>query len=96
LRLIVGPVVLGKRAGRGALKLLKRPVRFEWRLVPKRGIRPDGVVIVAPERQLPAGVVQGIEDLLVQERGLRQQTHQIADWIGGMTFVPMSACPNLW
>ena len=28
--------------------------------------------------------------------GLRQQTHQIADWIGGMTFVPMSACPNLW
>lgn len=30
-------------------------------------MRPDGVVIVAPERQLATGVVQGIEDLLVQK-----------------------------
>ena len=67
MRLVVGPVVLGKRAGRGALKLLKRPARFERCLVPERGMRSDGVVIVAPERQLPAGVVQGIEDLLVQK-----------------------------
>ena len=30
-------------------------------------MRPDRVVIVSPERQLPAGVVQSVEDLLVQE-----------------------------
>ena len=30
-------------------------------------MRPDRVVIIAPKRQLPAGVVQSIEDLLVQE-----------------------------
>ena len=53
--MVVGSVVLGKRAGRGALKLLKRPARFERRLVPKRGMRSDRVVIVSPERQLPAG-----------------------------------------
>ena len=67
MRLVVCALVLGKRAWRGALKLLKRPARFERRLVPKRGMRSDGVVIVAPERQVPAGVVQCIEDLLVQE-----------------------------
>ncbi len=67
MRLVVGSTVPGKRAGRGALKLLKRPARFERRLVPERGVRADGVVIVAPERQLPAGVVQAVEDLLVQE-----------------------------
>ena len=27
----------------------------------------DGVVIVTPERQLPAGVVQGVKNLLVQQ-----------------------------
>src|SRR5690606_232092 len=32
-------------------------------------MRSDGVVIVAPERQLAPGVVQGVEDLLVQELG---------------------------
>ena len=61
------PVVLGKRAGRGALKLLKRPARFERRLVSQRRMRSDGVVIVAPERQLPAGVLQGVKDLLIQK-----------------------------
>ena len=30
-------------------------------------MRSDGVVIVAPERQLAPDVVQGVEDLLVQE-----------------------------
>ena len=30
-------------------------------------MRPDRVVIIAPKRQLPAGVVQSIEDLLVQD-----------------------------
>lgn len=46
--MVVGSDVLGKRAGRGALKLLKRPARFERRLVPKRGMRSDRVVIVSP------------------------------------------------
>lgn len=45
LRLVVWSVVLGKRAGRGALKLLKRPLRFERRLVHERGMRPDRVAI---------------------------------------------------
>ena len=36
LGLVVGPVVLGKRAGSGALKLLKRPARLERRLVAER------------------------------------------------------------
>lgn len=65
--MVAGSVVLGKRAGCGAISLLKRPARFERRPVPEREMRPDRVVIVAPERQLPTGVVQGIEDLLVQE-----------------------------
>ena len=65
--MVVGLVVLGKRARRGAVKLLKRPARFERRSVPERGMRPDGVVIVAPERQFSAGVIQGVENLLVQE-----------------------------
>jgi hypothetical protein len=30
-------------------------------------MRSDGVVVVAPERQVTAGVFQGIEDLLVQK-----------------------------
>ena len=64
--MVVGSVVLGKRAEGGAHKLLKRPAHFEGRLVPKRGMRSDRVVIVAPERQFSAGVIQGIEDLLVQ------------------------------
>ena len=67
MRLVFRPVVLGKRAGRRALKLLKRPARFERRLVSQRRMRPDGIVIVAPDRQLPAGVLQGVEDLLIQK-----------------------------
>ena len=45
----------------------KRPARFERRQVVERGMRPDGVVVVAPEGDLAAGVVQGVEDLLVQQ-----------------------------
>lgn len=67
LRLVVWAVFLGKRVGRGASKLLKRPARCERRLVSQRRVRPDGVVIVAPERQLAPGVVQSVEYLLVQE-----------------------------
>ena len=57
---------LGKRAGRGALRLLKRPARFCWRLVGQRGMRADVVVVVSPKGQLAAGVSQAVEDLLVQ------------------------------
>jgi hypothetical protein len=57
---------LGKRAGRGAIRLLKRPARFCWRLVAQRGMRPDVVVVVSPDCQLSTGVGQAVEDLLVQ------------------------------
>ena len=57
---------LGKRAGRGALRLLKRPARFCRGFVSQRGMRPDVVVIVAPEGQLAPGISQTVEDLLVQ------------------------------
>jgi len=66
--LAVWAVVPGKRAGRGVLKLLKRPARFGRGLVPERGMRPERVSVAAPERQLPAGVLQSIEDLLIQKR----------------------------
>jgi hypothetical protein len=47
---------LGKRAGRVAIKKLKRPARFSWGLVSQRGMRPDVVVVVAPESQFAAGI----------------------------------------
>lgn len=39
---------LGKRAGRVALKSLKRPGRFCWGLVSERRVQPDVVVVVLP------------------------------------------------
>ena len=57
---------LGKRAGRGALGWLARPARFCGGNSAERGMRPDVVVVVAPEGQRPAGVGQAVEDLLVQ------------------------------
>ena len=57
----------GKCAGRGAFKLLKRPARFCGRLVFQRRVRPDIVIVVAPERQLSAGVPEAIEQLFVQK-----------------------------
>lgn len=44
---------LDKRAVRGALRLLKRPGRFCRSLVAQRGMRPDVIVVVSPERQFP-------------------------------------------
>ena len=64
--LIVVGFGLGKRAGRGALRLLKRPVRVGRGLVAQRGMGPDVVVVIAPEGQLAAGIGQAVEDLLVQ------------------------------
>ena len=47
---------LDKRAGRGALKLLKRSARLQWRLVSERRMRPDGVVqLNARTPTLPTG-----------------------------------------
>lgn len=60
-------VDLDKRVGRGAVKGLKRPARFCRRLVSQRRVWPDVVVIVSPERRLPAGIVEAVEHLLVQQ-----------------------------
>ena len=57
---------LGKRAGRGALRLLKRSARVGRGLVAQRGMGPDVVVVVTPQGQLAAGISQAVEDLLVQ------------------------------
>lgn len=67
MRLVVGGWCHGKRAGRRAIRERKRPARFERRQVAERGVRPDGVVVVAPQGDLAARVVQGVEDLLVQQ-----------------------------
>ena len=65
--MVVGGWCDGKRAGRRAIRERKRPARFERRQVAERGVRPDGVVVVAPQDDLAARVVQGVEDLLVQQ-----------------------------
>ena len=57
---------LGMRAGRGALRLLKRPARFCGGLVARRGMRPDIVMVVAPEGQFATGIGQAVEDFLVE------------------------------
>ena len=64
--LILVGLVLGKRAERGAIRLLKRSARFCRGLVGQRGMRPDVVVVVSPDGQLAAGISQAVEDLLVQ------------------------------
>lgn len=61
--------------------MLKRPARFSRGLVAQGGMRPDGVVVVAPEGQFAPGMrrirkqsgglfsqplVQAVEDLFVQ------------------------------
>lgn len=55
-------------------------------------MRPDGVVIVAPERQLPAGVVQGIEDLLVQKLVAQAAVERLDEgvllWLAWIDVVP--------
>lgn len=65
--MVFGFSVGRKRAGRGARKLLKRSARLLRCLVAQRGVRPDCVVVIAPEGQLAPGVVQAVEDLFVQE-----------------------------
>jgi hypothetical protein len=57
----------GKCAGREALRLLKRPARLLRCLVAQGRVRPDDVVVVAPEGQLSPCVVQSAEDFLVQQ-----------------------------
>ena len=60
-------VDLDKRVWRGAVKGLKRPERFCRRLVSQLQVWLDVVVIVSPEGQLPAGIVEAVENLLVQQ-----------------------------
>ena len=58
----------GKRAGCGALGLLKRPARFCRGFVSKRGMWPDVVVVIPPEGQFLAGIRKAVEDRLPQAR----------------------------
>ena len=63
--LIVVGFGLGKRAGCGAVRL-KRPARFCRGFVSKRGMRPDVVVIIAPEGQFLTSLCEAVEDLLIE------------------------------
>lgn len=83
--LIVVGFGCGKRGGRGAVKLLMRSARFCWGLVAELRMRPDIVVIVAPERQGSAGICQGIEDLLVE--AFVAQTGCVAQILSGIHLV---------
>src|ERR1700712_755719 len=56
-----------KRVGRGALILLKRPARLNWRAVAERRVRPDVVVVVAPQSEFPSGISQAVEQLFIQQ-----------------------------
>jgi hypothetical protein len=47
--------------------LLKRPARLLRCLVGQGRVRPDRIVVVAPEGQLTPSVIQAVEDLLVQK-----------------------------
>ena len=58
--------VLGKRAGRRALGLPKRLAGFCGWQATQRGMRPDEVVVVSPERQLATGLGEAVEDFLVE------------------------------
>ena len=64
--LILVGLVLGKRAERGAIRLLKRSARFCRGLVTQRGMRPDVVIIVAPEGQRSAGIGEAVEYFLIE------------------------------
>jgi len=57
--LVVGGWFHGKRAGRGAIRERKRPARFERRQVAERGVRPDSVVVVAPDLCRKHGISEG-------------------------------------
>ena len=50
----------GKRAGCGAVRVLKRPARFVGCQVAKRGMRPDVVVVIAPQSQFLAGIRKAV------------------------------------
>jgi len=47
--------------------LLKRLTRLLWREVLQRGMRPDCIVVIAPERQLSPCVIDAVEDFLVEQ-----------------------------
>jgi len=87
----------GKRGGRGALKLLKRLPRLLWRFVLQRRVRPDVVVIVAPQCQFAAGIVQGIEQLFIEELVPQAAVEWLDKGIllrfSGVDIVPIHAVP---
>ena len=64
--LIVVGIGLGKRAACVALRLLKRPARFGGCQVAQRRMRPDIVIVIAPDGQFLAGIREAVEDLLIQ------------------------------
>jgi hypothetical protein len=64
--LVVVGLGLGKRAGRGALRLRKCPARFGRGLVAQRGMRPDVVVAAAPWDKPAVGVGPAVAGILSQ------------------------------
>ena len=64
--LIVVGFGLGKRGGCGAVRLLKRPARFVGCQVAQRRMRPDIVIVIAPDGQFLAGIREAVEDLFIQ------------------------------
>jgi hypothetical protein len=64
--LIVVGFGLGKRGGFGAVRLRKRLARFCLGFVAQRGMRPDVVVVIAPQRQLLAGIAEAVEYLFIR------------------------------
>lgn len=57
LRIVVWADVPGKRARRRVLKLLRRNAHFEQSLNLQGRVQSDGIVGVAPERQLVSGAL---------------------------------------
>ena len=65
--MVFGRLVGRKRAGRRALKLLKRSARLLRGVVAQRGVRSDRVVVVAPQGEPPPYIIPAVEYLLVQK-----------------------------
>ena len=63
--------------GRGALDIAQRPVPLHcgsaefgergWRQIAKRTVRPNGVVIILPDRESLADMVERAEQCLVEQ-----------------------------
>ena len=93
--MIVVGLGLGKRAGCGALRLLKHPACSDRGFVPERGMRPNVVVVVAPQSQLLAGIGEAVEDLLVEafipEAAVEAFDQPVLLWLSRVDVVPSHA-----